>query len=138
VAFGTNDTVDFSEIPVQNMAEKEQKGVECLVLGGGRDSALDGQGGEEPTNLMVAEAGGRPASDKSLKSTDPKAVDGQGLWRIIAECDFSFQVTILPLHEAVCGTGQTDGRELCVACMRWSGESAWPGADAGQGAESWR
>ena len=97
MAFGTNDTVDFSEIPVQNMAEKEQKGVECLVLGGGRDTALDGQGGEEPTNLLVAKVGGGPTLDKCLKSTDPKAVDCQGLWRIIAKCDFSFQVTILPL-----------------------------------------
>ena len=97
MTLGANDAVDLAEVAAQDMAEEEEKSVKGLVLGGSRDSALHGEGGEESANLLITEVSGGPASDKSLKSTNPKAVDCQGLWGIIAKFDFGFQVTKLPL-----------------------------------------
>src|SRR5262249_28995873 len=55
VAFGANDTVDFTKFPMQNMAEEEQQGVKGLVLRGGGGPVLHGQRGEEAADFLVAD-----------------------------------------------------------------------------------
>ena len=68
MAFCANNAINLAEVPMQNMPEKEQKSVKGLVLGGGGDSTLDGQVGEESANFLVAEVCDGSAADKGLKT----------------------------------------------------------------------
>jgi hypothetical protein len=45
---------------------------------------LDGQRREETANLLVAELGGGPTPDESLKAANPKAVGFEGAVGVIA------------------------------------------------------
>ena len=98
MVFGTNNTVDFTEISTQDMPEKEQERVESLVLRGGRGPMLDDQGRKEAANLLVAEFGGGSAAHKGPKSADPKTVGFKGPAGVIAEPNGAFQVAefVLP------------------------------------------
>ena len=97
MAFCPNDTIDLAEIAAQDVWEEEKQGVKGLVLGGGRGATLNGQGGEEPANFLVAEFGGGATADEGLKSCDPKAVGFEGPGGVIAEFNGAFQVAEFPL-----------------------------------------
>jgi len=133
VAFGANDTVDFTKFPMQNMAEEEQQGVKGLVLRGGGGPVLHGQRGEEAADFLVADLGGGSAADKSLESCDPKPVSSQGFHRVVAQFDSSFEVTVFVLP--------ADGVRSLLASrgrVEPDRESAPCGSGRGLGAESSR
>ncbi len=75
---------------------------------------LDGQGGEEAANLLIAELSGRPAADEGLEPRDPMAIGLEGSAGVIAGFNCTFQVAVFPLPgsgvQAGCWRGA--GREL--------------------------
>jgi hypothetical protein len=90
MALGTNDPVDFTEIPTQDMPEEEQEGVKGLVLRGRRGPMLDDQGRKEAANLLITEFGGGPTPDKGLQKGTQRGWCG---WR---EPVFLTEVDIKP------------------------------------------
>jgi hypothetical protein len=97
VPFSANDAIDLTKIATENMAEEEEKRIKGLILRGGRGAMLDSQRGEESPNSLVTEFGGWLAADEGLKASDPKAIGLEGLWRVIAQLDGAFEVSVFLL-----------------------------------------
>jgi hypothetical protein len=77
VALRTDHTIEFTKFSAENVSKEEEERIKSLVLGGGGDVTLDGEGGKKRANFCCAELSARPTPHESLELADPQPVSIQ-------------------------------------------------------------
>lgn len=110
-----DDTINFSEFLPQNIAEKEQKCIESLVLSGSRDLLLDCQEGQKIFNIPIWKQIGCFTFCERLKLSYPKLIYAPGFIRIMANYYLIFQA--LEFFYPGC-SGYQAGGFFCLSCFQ--------------------
>jgi len=84
-ALGPDHAIKPGQVLLQDVAVEEQERAQRLVLGGGRDFALDGQGTEEARDLGGAHVGGMALAVEEDVPADPSDVRLLGAAAAVAE-----------------------------------------------------
>lgn len=84
---GADDVVEPGQVNLQHLAVQEEEGAQRLVLGGGGNSAVDGQGGEKRRDLRGTHLGRVPLAVEEDVALDPLDVGLLRLPAVVAGAD---------------------------------------------------
>lgn len=85
-ADGVGDFADLSEFPVEYLPVEEDDGIECLVLGGGRDFEVCGEESEEAVDFGASHGEGVLFIVEEDKPFDPVGIGLDGSGAEVTEC----------------------------------------------------
>jgi hypothetical protein len=86
-AVGAHELSGEVEFEVEDGAVEEEQSAERLVLGGGRDVVVDGEGGEERFDVVRGEEGRVSLFVEEDEAADPMQVGGFGAWGVVAQAE---------------------------------------------------
>ncbi len=86
-AMGADELGGEVEFEVEDRAVEEEQGAERLVLGGGRDVVVDGEGGEKRFDVVGGEVGGVALVVEEDEAADPVQVGGFGARGVVAQAE---------------------------------------------------
>jgi hypothetical protein len=86
-ALGAYDAIEPREVHLQHVAVQEQQRAQGLVLGRGRDVAIDSQRGQEPRDLRGAHLGGVALVVEEDIALDPPDIGVFGSVAVVAGLD---------------------------------------------------
>ena len=88
-ADGVGDFADLAEFPVEYLPVEEDDGIECLVLGGGRDFEVCGEVSEESADFFASHGERVFFVVEEDKSFDPVGIGLDGSGAEVTECGCS-------------------------------------------------